>query len=105
MGFGLAVAVGYVNTHTDETGVVAGSVLVASGLLGLVEPRGAWRWGLLVGLSVPVGQAIFHLLGARVPYPNAWSDLPVTLVALVPALIGAYAGSLIRTSVTSAITE
>lgn len=105
IGLGLAIAVGYVNTHTDETGIVAGSVLIASGLLGLVEPRGAWRWGLLVGLSVPVGQAIFHLVGAPVPYPNEWSDLPVTFVALVPALVGAYAASLIRTSVTSGITE
>ena len=98
-GCGLAVVVGFVNLHTDEMGIVVGSVLIASGTLGLAEPRGAWRWGVLVGLALPARQALFHLLGARVPYPNEWSDLPVTAVALVPALVGAYAGAFGRTLV------
>jgi hypothetical protein len=93
---GLAVGVGYVNTHTDEIPVVLGCALIAAGLLGLTQPRAPWRWAFLVALALPVGQAIALVLNLRVPYPNGWSDLPVTAVALVPCLIGAYAGALAR---------
>jgi hypothetical protein len=93
---GLAVGVGYVNTHTDEIPIVLGCALVAAGLLGLTQPRAPWRWAVLVALALPVGQAIALVFNLRVPYPNTWSDLPVTTVALVPCLIGAYAGALAR---------
>jgi hypothetical protein len=90
------MVVGYVNTHTDEVPIVLTTTLVATGLLGLAQPRAAWRWGILVALALPASQITALLFGWRVPYPNGWSGLPVTLVALVPGLIGAYAGALAR---------
>jgi hypothetical protein len=95
-GLGLAIIVGYVNTHTDEIPIVLSCALIATGLLGLALPRAPWRWAVLVALALPVGQAIALVLGLRVPYPNSWSALPVTAVAVVPCLIGAYGRALVR---------
>jgi hypothetical protein len=95
-GLALAVIVGYVNTHTDEMGIVVTCALAGSAILGLIQPRAPWRWGLLIALAFPVGQAVAIVLGLRVPYPNTWNDIPVTALALVPCLAGAYVGSLAR---------
>ena len=91
------LAIGFLNTHTDELLVVVPVVAVAATVLGLAQPRAAWRWGLLVGLAVPGSQVVAHLLGLPVPYPNEWRDLAAPFVVIVPALIGAYVGSGIRT--------
>ena len=88
--------VGYLNTHTDETGILAGSILILGAALGFAAPRGAWRLATLVGLAVPVSQAIAHLAGMRVPYANDWSDILTSFVALVPAFIGTYLGVALR---------
>jgi hypothetical protein len=95
-GVALAAVVGFVNTHTDEVPIVLATTLVATGLLGLAQPRAAWRWGMLVALAVPISQVAALLFGWRVPYSNDWSGISVTLVALIPGLIGAYAGALTR---------
>jgi hypothetical protein len=84
--------VGYLTTHTDETGILVGSILILGAALGFTAPRGAWRLAILVGLAVPASQAIAHLAGMRVPYANEWSDILTSLVALVPAFIGTYLG-------------
>ncbi len=84
--------VGYLNTHTDETGILVGSILILGAALGFTAPRGAWRLAILVGLAVPASQAIAHLVGLRVPYANDWPDILTSFVALVPALIGTYLG-------------
>jgi hypothetical protein len=53
----------------------------------------AWRWALVLGLWIPVLGLIARAAGVT----NAqFSDVLFSLVALVPALIGAYAGVLVR---------
>lgn len=81
----LGALVTYVDTRPswDDTGVTAGFLLLAAGLLGLLGPERPWRWGLALGLWIPL-LAIFR--------ENDYS----TMVALAIAMAGAYAGALVR---------
>lgn len=86
---------GYVNVTATEVQAPLLCILLFSGLTGLLQPKGAWRWAALIGLSIPastfVGLAInFHFVDAPPRYP-------ITLVVLViPALIAAYLGVLLN---------
>jgi len=48
------LAIGYVDSRPtwDDTGVTAGSIFLAAGLLAAIRPRVAWLVGLAVGLPV-----------------------------------------------------
>ena len=99
--FGLAI--GWVNVHTDQTPVVALPLLAAAGVLGVIWPRRAWRWGLLVGAWLALGQAYALLTSTRLPYPNNPSDIAAVLgIGLTLGLVGAYSGALVRRLVASA---
>ena len=65
----------------DDTGVSAAKVLTASGLMGTLHPQRAWVWAFAVGSWIP-------LLGIAFDRFNYAS-----LLALVFALVGAYAGA------------
>jgi hypothetical protein len=86
---------GYVNVTATEVLPPMLCILLFSGLTGLLQPKGAWRWAALIGLSIPistfVGLAInFHFVDAPPRYP-------ITLVVLViSALIAAYLGVLLN---------
>ena len=73
----------------DDTGVMAGAIFLASGLLGFLGPQRPWLWALALGLWIP-------LLGI-VREQNYGS-----LVALVLAFAGAYAGMAVRRAVSVA---
>jgi hypothetical protein len=62
---------------------------------GFVRPRGAWRWGILVGIGIPAVHLAGPACGFHPPYPvlpTPW----VTLIVLVPALASAYLGAVSR---------
>jgi len=89
----LAVGVGYVNTHTDETGIIASCIVCTTLILGIARPRWAVWWLLLVGLSVPVSQMMTYLLGLHMPYPNSLLDIRNALLpAMICATVGAVPG-------------
>src|SRR5690349_7284256 len=85
--FGAAAGLGlaYVDSRPswDDTGVMAGALLLVAFLLGAVAPRRPWATALAVGIWIP----LFGILGSR----NYGS-----LLALAFAFAGAYAGSLLR---------
>jgi hypothetical protein len=88
--------VGFVDTHTDETPIILGILLILSGALGLAFPRQfliTWpvTGCVLFGTETLVGFDVLHASWPTrpgVPWP--------TLVGLVPALIGAGAGAGLR---------
>lgn len=93
-----AIAIGYVNVHTDETPYVALPLWAITMGLSVVRPRLAPCWLLIVGLSVPVSQIVMRLAEWRVPYSNAWSDIrgaavAVMLTATVSTAIGCAIGT------------
>lgn len=66
----------------DDTGIMAGLVLLTAALFGALAPRQPWRWALAVGLWIPVA--------AIVRDGNSGAVL-----ALVIAFVGAYGGAMI----------
>jgi hypothetical protein len=83
--------------HTDDTGVLVFLMLATGFLLGAIQPRYAWAWGLLLGGSIILAEwynAVF--LTPRPSMQSFWSSALVALFVLSISMAGAYAGALIR---------
>ena len=96
---GAAIA-GAVDFNNDEPQAAVIVIIVFAGLLGLIQPRQAWRWALIVGLGVPIVYLIATELGHQsksVPEP-AWY---ASLIALIPAFFSAYCGVLLRKAIST----
>jgi hypothetical protein len=81
--FGLVIAYVDSRPNWDDTGITAGAIFAACGLLGILGPERPWLWALGVGAWVPV----YGIVSAG----NYFS-----LLALVIAFAGAYAGMACR---------
>ena len=93
----LGLGVGYLNLHTDETPFIALPLLAAAALIGFINPRAAWRWGLLLGLWPVVSALWAAAIQMKLPYPNNPGELQGALIGgLIFALAGAYLGVLGR---------
>ena len=89
---------GAVDFNNDEPQAAVIVIMAFTGLLGLIQPRKAWRWGLIVGLGVP----IVYLIATALSYHSKSAGEPgwyASLIALIPAFISAYCGVLLRTAV------
>ncbi len=62
-------------------------------LLGLLHPRRAWLWALIIGLSLPF-TALLSLATGWFPLQEIPTPPYAALIALIPAFIGVYAGVL-----------
>ena len=81
----LGLLITYMDTRPnwDDTGVSALAIFLSCGLLGVMGPARPWLWALAVGLWIPVfGITLRHNFGS--------------LLALVIAFVGAYAGMVFR---------
>ena len=81
----LGLTIAYVDSRPtwDDTGITALALFLSSGLLGAFGPDRPWLWALGVGLWIPI-------------YAVASSRNYGSLLALVPAFAGAYAGMGLR---------
>lgn len=91
--FGLLAA--YLDFHTDEVQVAVLVILVGTFVVALLRPASAWRWALAAGLCIFAAYQFGPGLGFHPRYPALPGNY-ATLLALVPAFIGAYAGVLMR---------
>jgi hypothetical protein len=80
---GLLIALVDSSPGWDDTGISATVVFTSCGILGAIHPAQAWQWALAVGLWIPVLGIV--LQGNY----ESWAALAV-------ALVGAYAGKLVR---------
>ena len=89
---GLIIAI--IDLHSDEVQFSVLMLLAFGFFLGFDEPSRAWRWGMLLAIWIPV----MHLASTIVKgsYENFWNEAIFSFIAIVPALIGAYAGRFIR---------
>ena len=89
---------GWVDFNNDEVQAAVLVILVVTFLLGMIEPRRAWLWAIIVALCLPGFYLIAHGLGHQPVSPPSpgWYG---SLIALIPAFIGAYAGALARLAI------
>src|SRR5260370_41556400 len=81
----------YIDLNSKEVQLPMACLLLFSFTLGVCEAKAAWRWGVLIGLSLPISYFVAFALN----YPAVDAPrYPIMLVVLVvPALIAAYAGA------------
>jgi hypothetical protein len=94
---------GWVDFNNDEVQAAVLVILVMTFLLGMVEPRRAWLWAIIVALCLPG----FYLVAVGLGYQPVSPPSPGfygSLIALIPAFIGAYAGALARFVINSLVT-
>jgi hypothetical protein len=77
---------GRAELHTDDTGILAGLIGIGAFLSGVIEPRRAWIWGIVVPCGIIAVNAWHHSV--------AW--LGIAAFTLAIGCAGAYAGALIR---------
>ena len=86
---------GWVDFNNDEPQASLLVILVVTFLIGLILPRKAWLWAIIVALCLPGVYLFARSLGyqpASPPSPGWYASL----LALIPAFIGAYVGALGR---------
>jgi hypothetical protein len=91
----IGLGIGYLDLYTTEVTVTIVALLLAGFVLGLLQPKAAWRWAVLLTLGLP----IMEIVGQQLSLHTAeliHLDPRVTLVALVFALIGSYVGVVVR---------
>jgi len=91
----IGLGIGWLDLHTTEVGVTALALLLAGLVLGLLQPKAAWRWAVLLALGLPVMAVVARLFRVRTAEPIRL-DPRIALVALAFALVGCYSGVLIR---------
>jgi len=86
---------GWVDFNNDEPQAAVLVILVLTFLLGMIQPRIAWLWAIIVALCLPAVYLVATSLGYQPVSPPSpgWY---ASLLALIPAFIGAYAGALGR---------
>ena len=90
----LGALTGYLDLHASEVQPIVLLLLLFTATLGFAQPRHAWRWGMILGLSICCTHVAAHLLGYKT-YPIQPNVL-ASLLALIPSFIGAYVGAGIR---------
>ncbi len=106
VGYGLACGCGLLSAWLDVAAPFGDDTekatfflwLGSSALLGLLWPRRAWRWPLLVAPWVPAAHFLRHALGlADAINPNTYTTIALLVpVSLAVCGIGAGGGWLIR---------
>jgi len=95
MSFAGGILAWKVDSRNDEPQAAVLVILVVTFLLGFLLPPRAWLWAIIVGLCIPLGYLISRAIGylPQTPVEPGWY---ASVIALIPAFIGAYAGALGR---------
>jgi nitrogen fixation-related uncharacterized protein len=96
----LSGLIGWADYHASEVQGTVLVLIVVNGALAFASPSHAWLVGLIMGLSIAGTYVVGKWLGFSpvYPIPHPMS----TLIALIPAAIGAACGAAARVGVRSA---
>ena len=89
----LGLGIGYVDYTATEVQATLLVLLPVAFAFGLALPRQAWRWALVLGLSIPLAHIIGHAFNLHPPYHDM---VIASLLALIPSFLAAYSGVLFR---------
>jgi hypothetical protein len=95
LAFAGGVFAGWVDFNNDEPQAAVLVILLVTFLTGLITPRKAWLWAIIIALCLPG----VYLLASGLGYQPVSPPSPgwyASLIALIPAFIGAYSGALVR---------
>jgi len=98
LALGGGIFAGWVDFNNDEPQAAVLVILVLTFLLGSILPKRAWLWAVIVALCLPAEYLFLRSLGYQPVSPPSPS-LYASLLALIPAFIGAYAGVIGRTMI------
>jgi len=90
---GAGALAGWVDIKVQDLLFTALLVMVPCMILGALRPSRPWRWALLVGIFVPFVEFLAFLFLRTKPYR---AQVFESLLALLPAAIGAYGGAFRR---------
>jgi hypothetical protein len=94
----VGIFVGYADSHSDDVPLTLVLLFGFSFLVGFLKPRRVWRRALLVGIWVPVLDALLPPIGLAPQEPASTSGLLSTLAVLglvmAACFAGAFAGAL-----------
>ena len=88
------IIAGMVNAESQEVQLTVLLLLVFGLFMGFNQPVNAWRWGLLLGVFVPLF-AISSILGSSAA-DKMIVEIVLAAIAVVPSMIGVYIGVLLR---------
>jgi hypothetical protein len=94
----------WVDSRNDEPQAAVLVILMVTFVLGFLVPLRAWLWAVITGLCLPLGYLLARAAGylpAALPEPGWYASI----IALIPAFIGAYAGALARVILNSAFVK
>ena len=87
------IGTGYVDVAVNDLLFTALLVLAACMVLGMLRPRGPWRWVLMVAACIPLTElAAYTILAVKASRGQIYGSF---LTAL-PGFAGAYGGAVVR---------
>jgi len=106
--FAVALAGGifawWVDSRNDEPQAAVLVILMVTFTLGFLVPRRAWLWAVITGICLPLGYLLARTAGylPAAPVEPGWY---ASIIALIPAFIGAYMGALARVVLNAALVK
>ena len=85
--------IGFMEPRTEEIIFIVFLLFAFGFFAGFVQPRGAWRWAILLAMWVPLNELFALAMNARLVEPP---NPAAGLFAFVPAMLGTYMGVLIQ---------
>lgn len=89
------ILAGWVDFNNDEVQAAVLVIILVTFFSGLIFPRKAWLWATIVALCLPGVYLFARSLGYHPVSPPS-PDWYASIMAIIPALIGAYAGAVAR---------
>jgi hypothetical protein len=86
----LGLLTGFIEVLSRDVQLPALMLLASSFFVAFARPRHAWRWALLISVWVPAGGLVQWILGSGAAPPG---HAGTSFLALIPASLGAYAGT------------
>jgi NO-binding membrane sensor protein with MHYT domain len=86
---------GYVDTHNDEVQATVLVLGVGMAIAGFASPRWSWLAAVVAGSCILFAHLIARALGSPPLYPIQ-PNIFASLLAIIPALLGAVAGAAAR---------
>ncbi len=100
---GAAVA-GLIQIKQDQLLPTVAFLLLAGLALGAMWPHGSWRWGLILGLGIPIAYLAAPWLGVAV-IESSRPHILVSFFSILPALAGTSSGVALRVTSSGGISR